>query len=585
MDKIKQYTDVINRLKFLSESDEHIRCCFLFGSRAQKISHADEWSDLDVVVICKKPAQYIENKEWLKNFGKTIFAFKEAVSLGIGMQIRVLFDDFNDVDFAFYSISQFKAILKDTRFYHGLIGRGIEILVDKDDSLALLKGATFMRKYYTPEINQNNLQNNIEDFLYHAVSAIKKLHKGEVLTAKETLDFSMKNIIVLFIRWEAISRNSDIDTWHRNRHFEKWADEKFVKQFGNLYSIYNKHNIYEKVIVNILFFKKLTHKVCKLNDLNFSFDKFTLVLDWIKAHEPKNLLDRVFNILLKYNKGETSTNFEHHKKILENFIKQSIPIKMIIPAFPGKSINDCSVLSCEPDFGDILAIRTLECLCEELNLAYKFGCELVLFHDGHYFYKTGVMRPYNELDKYIELLKKGIKNKSIRHVTINHFFDGKIYDDKVNRFISKYCQAVSELKKDVLLNNDLMKKYLDESLFIKNEFSEKLFTNDSINIVNKKSKELALNFMVFEAGMVKLLEERFPDYFRLSIHVQNKADSKKFYIKLLPNCTNLGTPWFNITVKDPQGKLKLMKKKTAESLKYIYVENDGSPYYSNIEPF
>ena len=270
MSNTEHYSKVIETLTKLAESNDQIRCCFLFGSRAQATTYADKWSDLDVAIICKNPNLFIDNEDWLKSFDKYIFAFKEAVSLGVGMQIRVLFENFFDVDFGFFSEDQFRTVLKDTRFYHGVIGRGIIKIIDKDGLLDFVQTANFLKRYYTPEINQDSLVNNVDDFLYHAISCVKKLHKNEILTAKDTLDSSMKNILMLFIRWYTMSKDKNIDTWHRNRHFEKWADIKIVNRLGNLYSIYNKYDIYEKVIVNVR-----------------CFEKFKIVLEWINENEPE----------------------------------------------------------------------------------------------------------------------------------------------------------------------------------------------------------------------------------------------------------------------------------------------------------
>lgn len=230
MDKVNGYEDLIKKLGLLSQNDENIRSCFIFGSRAHITSYADKWSDLDIAIICNDPSQYIENLDWLKTFGESIFSFKEAVSLGVGMQIRVLFEDFKDVDFGFFSQDDFQKLLQDKRFYHGTIGRGVKILSDKDGLLEFIKGEKFLKNYFTPEIVQSSFENHVDDFLYHAVSAVKKLHKNEILTAKDTLDSTMKSTLILFIRWYVLSKDNSTDTWHRNRHFEKWADSKFVNR-------------------------------------------------------------------------------------------------------------------------------------------------------------------------------------------------------------------------------------------------------------------------------------------------------------------------------------------------------------------
>lgn len=292
-----------------------------------------------------------------------------------------------------------------------------------------------------------------------------------------------------------------------------------------------------------------------------------------------DLLENIFEVLLKYNKGETESNSDYFKGVLQKFIAESKPIDMIIPAFPGKSINHNSVVTFEPDYGESLAICTLENLCNDISIIYEPGCIISLFHDGHYFFKTGCIRPYEELDKYIKTLKSLTSNPSIKHITIDQLFAGKDYDEMLGKFIQDYCPASNNFK-ELVLNDELMeKKYLDEYIFVKKEFASELCKDLTSSQCKIKSKELALNIMIIEAGMSKLLEERFPNFFRLSIHTQNNLKSKKFYINLLGNCKNLGTAWFNITVKDSNGNLMFMKKSVAEELGYTYVENNGLPYY------
>lgn len=292
-----------------------------------------------------------------------------------------------------------------------------------------------------------------------------------------------------------------------------------------------------------------------------------------------DLLENIFEILLKYSKGETEFNSNYFRDILLGFINKSEPIQMIIPAFPGKSVNNSSIISLEPDYGEYLAIQTLKNLCADVQSVYKPGCNISLFHDGHYFFKTGCIRPYAELDIYIEHLKKLTIDTCIRHISIDQLFSGQNYDEMVSQFIEKYCPQVDTFKQLVVNDEEMRRKYLNEYIFVKNEFSSELCKGLSSSQCKVKSKELALNIMIIEAGMSKLLEERFANFFRLSIHKQNSTKSKKFYINLLGNCKNLGTAWFNITVKDAEGNYMFMKKLTAEQSGHVYVENNGMPYY------
>ena len=179
-----------------------------------------------------------------------------------------------------------------------------------------------------------------------------------------------------------------------------------------------------------------------------------------------DLVKDVFEIFLKYGKGEIATDYEYHKKVLSDFITNNRTIKVLIPAFPGKSINNHSVLGASPDFGEAEALDTLSNLCNEVGMVYKHGCEVYLFHDGHYFFKTGCIRCYEELDYYIEELKKHKKSLNIKHIKINDIFKGYNYDEMVAEFINKYCPELAVLKEVVLTDECLKKKYVNEYIFV-----------------------------------------------------------------------------------------------------------------------
>lgn len=287
----------------------------------------------------------------------------------------------------------------------------------------------------------------------------------------------------------------------------------------------------------------------------------------------------VFSILKKYNTGEKALDFSYQLDVINHFTSDKLPVKLIILAFPGKSINEDSVISKDLDLGDIIALTTLQNLCKEINHKYSPGCVLTIVHDGHFFYRTGCMRPFEELESYINQLQEVTDDTCICHKTIKDYLSGESYDTLLDKFISTYCPSREYLRSLVISDQATCSKFLAECLFVKNEFS---FIYSQLNNScekKKRIKELAYQLLSYESGLQKLVLEKHPQDLRLSIHIQNTYASKKFYIKLIPNCVNLSTPWFNTLVKDSNELTMLIKKKAALNNGYTLSDLNGYKYY------
>ena len=81
-----------------AQQTENIRGLVIIGSRARTTDPADEWSDLDLLIITTNMAAYIESANWLHEFGTPLLSFTEPTFDG-SYERRALFDGFLDVDY------------------------------------------------------------------------------------------------------------------------------------------------------------------------------------------------------------------------------------------------------------------------------------------------------------------------------------------------------------------------------------------------------------------------------------------------------------------------------------------------------
>ena len=77
-----------------------------------------------------------------------------------------------------------------------------------------------------------------------------------------------------------------------------------------------------------------------------------------------------------------------HLPRVRTFLSRRTPIEIVLPAFPAKANNPHKVLGAEPDSAEVLAIRFLASLLDEVAALYPPGARLTICSDGHVFADT-----------------------------------------------------------------------------------------------------------------------------------------------------------------------------------------------------
>ncbi|UCC80368.1 MAG: aminoglycoside 6-adenylyltransferase [Candidatus Zixiibacteriota bacterium] len=234
----KLFEQFIDRFTRWAEKQDDIRGAYILGSRARKETPADEWSDLDLPIITSDPDKYISDTEWLDDLGKYHLTFLEKTGIGDEIERRVLFEGGLDVDFPVIPYDLLKNhTLSPVDII--MLNKGYRILVDKDKELAAI-----VRDLPVPpepiHPTPDEFDNNVHDFFYHAVLAVKKFKRGELFYAKSVCDCYMKRLLISMIIWHALAKHGlNYDVWHDGRFLEKWAEPEFVDGLRKVYAIYS----------------------------------------------------------------------------------------------------------------------------------------------------------------------------------------------------------------------------------------------------------------------------------------------------------------------------------------------------------
>lgn len=247
------YEQLIERFTAWAEREENVRAAIIIGSRARKDHPADEWSDLDIILLARDPAVYWQTKEWLTAVGTPWLSFVEPTPDGRGFERRVLFAPGLDVDFVPSPAAAFRQLLE----YEipsdiaDMIRRGIRFLVDKDNLAALLPA--FPHDPVTAQpLSEQEFLNLVHNFWYHTLWTAKHLRRGELWWAKGCCDMHLKGLLQQMLMWHAkATKGADTDTWLRGRFLEEWADPRAVAALADAFAHYDVEDVWRALLATM----------------------------------------------------------------------------------------------------------------------------------------------------------------------------------------------------------------------------------------------------------------------------------------------------------------------------------------------
>ncbi len=254
------YEQLIERFVAWAQARADLRAAIVLGSRARADRPADDWSDLDIVLVVTDPKPYLISADWLRDIDNFWITFVEPTATGGEMERRVLFKDGLDVDFSIVPYARIEQMIQDgfpTEVVEGF-RRGMRVLLDRD-GLAGRLNPTDTEPASPRSPTPAEFLQEINDFWYHAVWTAKKLRRGELWTAKSCCDGYMKRLLLKAMEYQARAVNGwHYDTWHNGRFLERWADPRALEGLRRAFAHYDEDDIWRALLATMDLFRWLT---------------------------------------------------------------------------------------------------------------------------------------------------------------------------------------------------------------------------------------------------------------------------------------------------------------------------------------
>ncbi|KAF2850861.1 hypothetical protein T440DRAFT_395914 [Plenodomus tracheiphilus IPT5] len=331
----------------------------------------------------------------------------------------------------------------------------------------------------------------------------------------------------------------------------------------------------------------------------------------LETKQVEQLASDVLDVIQRYGQHIAPKDGEQHQvewigkpmfmaKVMSQ-LEKGEAVKMILPAFPWKSINKVDkVTGVLPDLGEELALARLNQMCEDIRAVYPMGGQVWLATDGLVFDDI-VGIPDHETWAYSEYLVQITRDRGYDHnirllrvmdilgYTSGQKLDWGLYISLAQRcrdhLMTSYGRTEEEVRAMMREDSDTLLTYCGFIRFLESDlrYSQVATTATSGQKYRKCVKKVAINMMIRAESFTKLLQASYTDYVRLSIHPS--TGTVKLSIPLV--ITGTGefprTPWHSAIALAVTGVYSTVHRKNVQETHTSVFREDAtessSPHY------
>lgn len=260
---------MLDKILEWAKQNSNVIAVIITGSRSREDSQIDEFSDYDIEFILKNPQELVSNNDWLSTFGKIVvyLSFNEGQDFPSRL---VFYEGMIKVDFTLAGENRIKDMI--TNGLDDLYQRGYKVLLDKDNITARLpkSGSTSPVKLPTEE----EFMETVSEFWFEAAHMPKYLLRDDLWVVKFR-DWTMKEMILKMLEWNALCKNSNNDVYYLGTHMKKWVDNETWTELEQIFGYFDTKDCWRALLASLQLFRRLSKEVSIKLNINYpeSMDK------------------------------------------------------------------------------------------------------------------------------------------------------------------------------------------------------------------------------------------------------------------------------------------------------------------------
>ncbi len=282
---------------------DDVKAALLVGSRARSVQPADEWSDVDIMLITTRPKRYLRTSEWLAALAPVCLTYVIERAVGDRHVRHVVFEGPVMVDFAVVSNLETRwgaLVLRMVTWAPAtvhLIPHGFRsqitswfdtlrkgrplVLVDKGHAASRLLDVRLPEVAPTA-LGAHEFSEAVNAFWSLAMWVAKLALRGELWSANWFAAHQLQGELLRMIEWHAKAEHGgDYDTWFAGRFIRTWAAPDVAARLTQVFARYDQDDVWRALFAAMDLYGRLARETAGRRSLDYPASSERRVIDWI----------------------------------------------------------------------------------------------------------------------------------------------------------------------------------------------------------------------------------------------------------------------------------------------------------------
>lgn len=234
------YDELEARIAAWAAAQPAIRAVIVIGSRAR--GNADQWSDLDLLILTTDPARYAADPGWTSAFGEVWLTYMEPTGLG-DPEWYIVFAGGLKIDAVLLRVDDaaldLEALVEPFDDWDAF-RRGANVIFDRSGAPRALPPKPPKSRALPTAAEYDNVVSGV---LLAALTTAKFVARGDYWRAQRWFANDLHPHLLTLAEWQAQAAQPGRDTWYAGRFLDDWADARVIAALPQLFPQYDRASL------------------------------------------------------------------------------------------------------------------------------------------------------------------------------------------------------------------------------------------------------------------------------------------------------------------------------------------------------
>lgn len=271
---------MMNLILNIAKNDEGVRAVILNGSRVSPGAKKDSFQDYDIVYIVNHIDPYVDNQQWLDQFGEIVLLQKPEEMDAIWPKSKdlfgflMLFEDGNRIDLRLIRYDKYVTMPRDSQSI---------LLLDKDKIMGEFEVPSD-KDYLPSQLTEKEFGDCVNEFLWVSTNVAKGIVRKQLTYAKFMSEQIVKEqLIKLLIWYAAIKTNFQKSMGAHAKYLEQYVEQEIWDKFRKTYVDSEENNMWDGLFIMHEIFYEIALIISHHYSYPFDIQEYQKIKKYLQA--------------------------------------------------------------------------------------------------------------------------------------------------------------------------------------------------------------------------------------------------------------------------------------------------------------